>query len=66
MMPPAEIRLRLLEALISRAPQSPDVDALIERVKVLTAYVTDTPPGPERLKGTLSIVADTAKHPRKT
>lgn len=66
-MTPAETRLRIVEALISKAPQSPDVLTLIERARIVEAYVTaDTPQGPDRVKGTLSIVADTAKGPRKT
>lgn len=58
MTPSEEIRLRVIEALMAKAPQSPDVAALIERARIVTAYVTDNPQGPARQQGTISIVAD--------
>jgi len=65
-MDDAEIRLRCLEALISKAPQSPDIGMLIERARCLEAYVRpENPPGPGRKKGTLSIVADNGLPPAK-
>jgi len=60
-----EIRLRIIEGLISKAPQSPDVSLLIERARVIEAYVSDNSPEPARPKGTLSIVTDKATGPRK-
>jgi len=65
-MDDAEIRLRCIEALISKAPQSPDVGTLIERAKVLIAFINpDNPQGPGRRKGTLSIAADNGSPPAK-
>ncbi len=63
-MDDAEIRLRCIEALISKAPQSPDVGALIDRAKVLVAFINpDNPQGPGRRKGKLSIDADNGLPP---
>lgn len=64
MTPQEEIRLRIVEALIAKAPQSPDPVALIERARVITAFVADNPQGPARQQGTLSIAAD-KQQPRK-
>lgn len=64
-MTPEEIRLKCLDLVISKAPQGFDVGTAIDRARILAAFVSDTSKEPERLKGTLSINADTAKSPRK-
>lgn len=59
-----EIRLRVIEAVIAKAPQSPDAARLIETAAVLTEWVLDTPPkrGPGR-PPKHSVIADTAEAP---
>lgn len=50
-MNPEEIKLRLLEAVIAKAPQDFDATKAIQKAEVLAAYVTlDNPPkrGPGR------------------
>lgn len=65
-MSPEEIRLKCLELVISKASQAFAVPDVIAKATALTAFVMpDTPQGPDRKTGTLTVLADTAKGTRK-
>ena len=65
-MTPEQIRLQCLSLVMTKASQDFDPAKVIEKAKAFASFVSsDTPQGPERRKGTLTIDADTATGPRK-